>query len=230
MHVVGLRIVTAAVLGYIYNFSVDKYGNHKISQWTEEKIPLYIHKQKDIDFIPKTVQELRRTISKRSGIVEKVEDRKSWNAWLTSEEHPKEEIHFEPGSTYTFAYRSYSNHEEAGSIKKSLFHLKTLVGFIARKRGVMTIHEDGRHVTITDYFRMKGKRADCSWNGVIEGENERIVWTDTLLVIGKEKIVNPPQSEAMRTIPWEIVQMEDGMVAFQRGDIGMLVYDKNPVW
>mmetsp|Transcript_12944 Transcript_12944/g.19109 ORF Transcript_12944/g.19109 Transcript_12944/m.19109 type:complete len:226 (-) Transcript_12944:8-685(-) len=225
MHLGGL--ITTALLGYLYNIVIDKYGNHKVSQWTSEKVPLDIRSE-GIVYVPKSVDELRRTISKRSGLVEKTSDRKSWNAWLTSESREIE--YLKPGN-YTFAYRSYVNFEEAGAIKKSLFHLRTWLGFIAQKRGMMTIHPDGEHVSITDWFRKRFSIFEIKWNGIVEKSDSRIAWTDTEMVINrKEKIVNPPACEALRKIPWDIIKGEDGLFAFRRGDAGMLAYDKKPVW
>jgi len=99
----------------------------------------------------------------------------------------------------------------------------------------MTVHPDGKQVSITDIFFFT--IIVCRWNGLIvqrgRKKNKTIIWTDTELIIndGNTIIPNPPQSEELRKIPWDIVKGEDGMFAFRRGDVGMLVYDsKNPFY
>merc|ERR1712238_164414 len=125
------------------NTVVDKYGDYKVSQWTYEKIPL-----------------------------DNTNDRKSWNAWLTStsasaSSSEEEEEMMTPGN-YTFMYRSYASYEEAGCIKKSLFHWKTWYGIVANSRGYMTVHPDGKQVSITDIFRKRFFTIIvCRWNGMI---------------------------------------------------------------
>jgi len=163
MHVGGLLIAGGVgLLGCVYNAVVDKYGDYKVSQWTYEKIPLDIRStsrsstssdtdddsdsdEGRIEFVTKSVSELRQTVSKRTGLVDNTNDRKSWNAWLTSasassglssseEEEEKEKEMMTPGN-YTFMYRSYANYEEAGCIKKSLLRWKTWYGIAANSRG-----------------------------------------------------------------------------------------------
>jgi len=100
----------------------------------------------------------------------------------------------------------------------------------------MTVHPDGKQVSITDIFRKRFFTIIvCRWNGMIvkkgRKKKQKIVWTDTELIMngGNTIIHNPPQSEELRKIPWDIIKGEDRMFAFQRGDVGMLVYDsKNP--
>lgn len=235
---IGGIIIAGAVglLGCIYNAAVDKYSDYKIAQWTSEKVPLDIRSSSSSTFVTKSVNELRRTVSKRTGLVEKTDDRKSWNAWLTSPPLSSEEVDaniMKPGN-YTFMYRSYVNWEEAGCIKKSLLHLKTWYGIILDSRGHMTVHQDGNHVSITETFRKRFFTIVVSrWNGVLveDGGGKKILWTDTELIMddGNTKIQNPPQSEALRKIPWNVVKGEDGMFAFRRGDFGMLVYDSKTV-
>merc|ERR1712238_222549 len=169
------------------NAVVDKYGDYKVSQWTYEKIPLDIRSTNSIssrsgtdadadsdegriEFVTKSVNELRQTVSKRTGLVDNTNDRKSWNAWLTSASASSSSLEEEvmtPGN-YTFMYRSYANYEEAGCIKKSLFHWKTWYGIVANSRGYMTVHPDGKQVSITDIFRKRFFTIIvCRWNGMI---------------------------------------------------------------
>jgi len=256
MHVGGLILAgVVGILGCVYNTAVDKYADYKVSQWTYEKVPLDIRStiadgnddEGSIGFVTKSVNELRRTVSKRTGLVENTNDRRSWNAWITSftssslpssSLSASEEELTKPGN-YTFMYRSYVNYEEAGCIKKSFLHLKTWYGIVANSRGYMTVHPDGNHVSITDIFRKRFFTVIViRWNGVITvkkassgGKKKKtIVWTDTEMIMDDGKIIkNPPQSEALRKTPWDIVKGEDGMFAFQRGDVGMLVYDSKTV-
>ena len=83
-----------------------------------------------------------------------------------------------------------------------------------------------------------------SWFGHVNTDLKppRIEWTSSEFVMGPEwwsheaptVIPNPPVSEKLRQIPWDILQEDDGMLLFRRGAGGVLAYDReipsrNPV-
>ena len=175
-----------------------------------------------------TAAELRRTVSSRSGLVENLKDRRAWNRWLLSPANS--ELKVAPGK-YQFQYRSYVNFEESGAIKKALLHIPTWLGFVAERSGEMKVYPDGRRVTITDFF-LKGllTPVTITWEGTLTKRRGKpaIVWTSTSMTTGrgndKKTIPNPPMSEKLRKIPWQIIKVDDGIVGFRRGDVGLLAY------
>ena len=233
-------------IGAVYNEAVDRYGDYRLSRFAS--VPLLVADDGDAiaAIAVKSADELRRTVSRRTGLVGNLDDRRSWNLWLT-EKTTDDAVVVRPGN-YTFMYRSYVNFEEANCIKKSLFHIKTWWGFTNVGRGVMTISpsrseatdkdsgsggimgdKGGRRaVVLRERFRSKlFNPMTITWNGVLT--NNRIDWTDTELKTGRGDgatvIKNPPAAERLRQIPWEIVKEEDEMVAFKREGHGLLAYD-----
>ena len=165
--------------------------------------------------------------------MESLDDRRAWNNWLLSKNDKdlgEAEGLLIPGE-YGYMYRSYVKFDEGGTIKKSLLHIPTLMtGFINTKRGVITIHPNGKNVTTTEHFRKGLNPIIISWEGIVTKQKGRliIVWTGTSMTSGRgtarTTIANPPVPEKLRKIPWEIVKVEDGIIAFRRGDVGILVY------
>lgn len=221
-----------AILGVAYNAAVDKYGDWRVEQMQKLPLPnspsLSSSSANGIQAshaITKSVNELRQTVSKRTGLVENLDDRRAWNAWLSDLESDSGQG-LMPGTTLTFMYRSYANFEEAGNIKKSLLHVKTWLGFTASKRGIMTVDQDGERVNITETLRQRVTTpVTITWNGVVKKRGRKVVWTDSEMTIGSTKTVNPAGAEKLRQVPWDVIKEEDGMLAFQRGDFGILVYD-----
>jgi hypothetical protein len=227
-----------------------------------------------------TSAQLRKTIYQGSGLVENIQHRKAWNRWLSTtpttetltaapERFPKS---LDPGM-YRFAYRSYVNYEEAGAIRKRLYHLPTWIwGYVQPTPGIMTFFPLRSNVTVTSdnssmsvqlvtneeivQFRWR-TLLRIYWDGYWDPSTCCIHWTNSTLEIHRRKwnwwnfwkrlslhdisnsynnstssyltsevVVRPERSEELRKIPWQLVKVEDGMVAFQRGEIGMLVYDK----
>mmetsp|Transcript_13558 Transcript_13558/g.22570 ORF Transcript_13558/g.22570 Transcript_13558/m.22570 type:complete len:243 (-) Transcript_13558:315-1043(-) len=239
IHLGGIIVAGAAAL--LYNVGVGQYGEFRTRQMAA--VPAL--ETCENATITKTSSELRRTVSPLTGLVEKAEDRCAWNTWLLSPSSAARQCSegdrgeecsplLAPGTLYTFAYRSYVNFEESGAIKKALFHVPTWMGFIGVRRGSLAVGEDGKSVTLTDYFRKRFTPTTITWEGTLENRREeedgmpRIVWTSSSMVTGRgksrETIERPSISEKLRQTPWDIIKVEDGIVGFRRGDVGMLAY------
>jgi hypothetical protein len=236
--------VVKVVLSYVlYSIAAEKYSTRKfasIMRESQEAVLPLSHQQSDRNNTnegsesPQTVSDLRKTISRFSHIVENPRNREKWKAWAFSasvnENCSSVESSVPTGKTYKFAYRSYVNPEEKMSMLAPLlsFHRFRRSNSLCRKVGTMTIENDGQ-VSLSDYFWMKlVKPVTITWYGRIEtvGERKRIVWTSTEMKLPEETLSNPPFSERLRQIPWDIVKEEDGMLLLQRGDIGVLAYDR----
>ncbi|CAB9498786.1 expressed unknown protein [Seminavis robusta] len=193
-----------------------------------------------------TVDELRRTISKASHLVERPRHRRQWNAWAI---HVllSGYVDYDPANTiqdrlvnhtFQFAYRSYVNTEEKGALSRALkspwYYLTR--PFKARGRGKIVFYDDGS-VTNTEYFW--GKRFEAiqvTWYGELLIDDNplfpaTVKWTRTEFVTGRKTenqtvISNPPAAEKLRQEPWDVVQEEDGMILFRRGTLGVLAYDR----
>eukprot|EP00581_Thalassiosira_minuscula_P033256 CAMPEP_0183778678 /NCGR_PEP_ID=MMETSP0739-20130205/52023_1 /TAXON_ID=385413 /ORGANISM="Thalassiosira miniscula, Strain CCMP1093" /LENGTH=217 /DNA_ID=CAMNT_0026021117 /DNA_START=9 /DNA_END=658 /DNA_ORIENTATION=+ len=215
IHLGGLIIVSAITV--LYNVGVEQYASFRVKQMA--KIPLEYSNDSSV-----STAGLRKSVSP-AGIVENLKYRQAWNNWLLDQ--PSAVPPLEPGE-YTFMYRSYVNFEEGGAIKKALLHVPTLMGVSSTKRGVFVIDSDGKSARITDVFRNGLKPISITWRGTLTKRQGKpmIIWTSTSMTTGsgksKETIKNPPLPEKLRQIPWEIVQVEDGIVGFRRGDAGML--------
>jgi hypothetical protein len=242
--VLGLAKV---VLGYVvYSIGIENYITRKfnsILQVSQDAILPLSQEQLGQNITndgssPSTttvpsVSDLRKTISRYSHIVENPRNRERWKTWALSAPVNDASSTMEStpaGIRYKFAYRSYVDAEEKMAMlaPRLSFHRFRRNNFLSRKVGTMTIENDGR-VSISDYFRMKLiKPVTISWYGRIEtvGKRKRIVWTSTEIKLPEETIVNPLASERLRQIPWDIVTEEDGMLLLQRGDIGVLAYDR----
>lgn len=204
--------------------------------------------------------QLRKTVHKGSGLVENLQQRQLWNHWLTATLTKTENIvRLEPGE-YQFVYRSYVNYEEAGAIRKRLFHSPTIFwGYVQPAPGVITIEAEDvttllqrQAVRNEEVVRFRWRTLLCIyWTGHWDPSTQCIHWTDSTLVthrrhwrwrdfwkpmsqddaktqdsgITTNETNRPERSEELRQIPWEVLKVEDGMIVFRRGDIGVLVYD-----
>jgi hypothetical protein len=106
-------------------------------------------------------------------------------------------------------------------------------------------------VTMKEMIRFKiYKLISIKWEGYFDTSSGYIHWTNSEMMIQNyglqyycdyfkslflnsspvnpttEVISRPDASERLRQIPWKVIRMEDGMVAFRRGDVGVLVYDR----
>eukprot|EP00555_Chaetoceros_dichaeta_P002434 CAMPEP_0198251700 /NCGR_PEP_ID=MMETSP1447-20131203/2455_1 /TAXON_ID=420782 /ORGANISM="Chaetoceros dichaeta, Strain CCMP1751" /LENGTH=212 /DNA_ID=CAMNT_0043936785 /DNA_START=233 /DNA_END=871 /DNA_ORIENTATION=+ len=183
--------------------------------------------------------QLRKTISKRTGLVTSSVHRKSWRKWyLTRNKGDSAASAIKPGQTYEFAYRSYVNYEEGNSIASSFWNWKMFGLTHSKKKCDMIIHDQDAtdkankqyRISITDKFKLGLLLPlSCSWHGTIcnpRDSKPRITWSRTEATIGRKKKDRPAGAEKLASIPWDIVKCDDGMVSFQRGDVGYLVFDK----
>mmetsp|Transcript_14348 Transcript_14348/g.30677 ORF Transcript_14348/g.30677 Transcript_14348/m.30677 type:complete len:247 (-) Transcript_14348:69-809(-) len=242
IHVGGILIAGTFIL--TYNAAVDLYGDHRMKKMAAIP-PLECRSSNDENaFNPHhddvmTASELRQTVSSRSGIVEKLDDRWAWNKWLLTpsplpsndQQLGEKKSPLVPPGTYTFMYRSNVKFDEKNAIKKALLHVPTLFGFVAVRRGTLVFHPDGKHVTNTEHFRQHLLTPiTIAWEGVVSQLHNKpaIVWTGTSMITGRGKeektVVNPPTCEKLRQTPWHIIKVQDGIVGLRRGDDGMLAY------
>lgn len=248
-----MLLIVAGAAALLYNVGVGRYGEFRTRQMAAVPALETCENATVVTVARTSSEQLRRTVSPLTGLVEKAEDRCAWNAWLLSspstpdagaprrqcseddrggEECPAALL--TPGTSYTFAYRSYVNFEESGAIKKALFHVPTWMGYVGVRRGSLAVGEDGKSVTLTDYFRKRFTPTTIIWEGALDWRGEegdgmpRIVWTSSSMVTGRgksrETIERPSISEKLRQTPWDIIKVEDGIVGFRRGDVGMLAY------
>lgn len=204
--------------------------------------------------------DLRKMISEASGLVERASDRRKWNQWSlskmsrlvanpsssTTREQSEKLLSNLRNNTYSFAYRSYVNSEEKGSISKAfkspLYWL--FARFRLRSKTKLYFGDSTSDVEMTDHYFARGfQPMRITWYGKVVSPKRgwfrsnyfpapaRIEWSRTELCLGNDddpnrKIIpNPPAAEKMRALPWDIVTEEDGMVLLRRGDIGVLAFD-----
>jgi hypothetical protein len=197
------------------NCAIEKYADFKTSEMAKivlEETPSLdtrstIHQEKIPP--PKVWQpsQLRSTIHPRSGLVENLNHRRAWNRWLmaTSLSSRDDTVEFLNPGEYTFAYRSYVDYEEAGGIRKRLFHLPTLLwGYVQPARGTMTVSaalDDNdtpgkvtdtespvQKVSLEEVIRFGWFTLLCiQWYGHWDPETSSIQWTESKLTIHRRK-------------------------------------------
>eukprot|EP00548_Thalassiothrix_antarctica_P002550 CAMPEP_0194154542 /NCGR_PEP_ID=MMETSP0152-20130528/61118_1 /TAXON_ID=1049557 /ORGANISM="Thalassiothrix antarctica, Strain L6-D1" /LENGTH=301 /DNA_ID=CAMNT_0038860731 /DNA_START=30 /DNA_END=935 /DNA_ORIENTATION=+ len=154
----------------------------------------------------------------------------------------------EPGHTYTWLYRSYVNSEERNAIACSVYNWKifflmhsSTTKMVVHERDVSDTTSDHTRITLVDQFRLGlVLPVTITWHGTISTTTQppphtttaplpptpRITWTRTEARIASKVIENPAAAQKLSKEPWDVVKCEDGMVCFQRGDVGYLVFDK----
>lgn len=158
-------ILLAGAVALLYNGAVDRYGDWKMQRMATIpplEVPICDGGYGDPSLSLKTPTELRRTVSSRSGLVERLDDRRAWNAWLLS---PLPSIDTLTPGIYTFQYRSYVNYEESGAIKKSLCHIPTWFGFVGKGRGTLAVQPGGISAVLKDTFLKRLTPVTMTWNG-----------------------------------------------------------------
>lgn len=293
MFIMTILLVMARVAFVLFggNLAIVKYADWKKSQMA--KIPLLLDTNDTAIIALNTTtttniidpiwtpSKLRKTVNKRSELVENLEHRKAWNRWILSPS-PSTTILLDPGE-YKYAYRSYVNYEEAGGIRKRLWHLPTILwGYVQPTPGTITVRNSTTTLTPaaihTDALTPAANDTDSDerqgrqeiyyeewvrfrwrtlllivWIGYWDPPSNCIHWTTSRLTTYKRKLrpwnfwralsprdidnynntlkittttlERPALSEKLRKLPWDLIKVEDGMLAFRRGDVGMLVYD-----
>ena len=246
------RVVKGAALYGLYSVAVDRCATKKYAAMESippAVLPLYQGRRRvasrwaesapllDEDAPVVTAAELRKTISRWSWLVEDPQDRCRWNQWARTPP-PSGSSSKPPNGTYLFTYRSYMNHlEERNAIANSFYPIQRWFAVhVFRRPSVMTISDNGAQISMTDSFLVRHPfwRLACvpvtvTWRGSLRPSNGnrhyKIVWTETEVNLPSGTIQSPPESERMRQDPWYIVNVEDGMLLFQRGDLGILAFD-----
>ena len=177
-----------------------------------------------------SVAKLRKTISRFSHVVETPSGHALWKQWALTSSTTRSSV--PPlGKSYQFAYRSYINDEERSAMLAPFwsFHRFNINGFYSRKVGTLHIEVATGQASITDYFwKSLIQPVTITWFGQLEENPQgqlRIVWTSSEMNMAGTVVPNPPPAERLRQIPWDIVKEEEGMILFQRGDLGVLAYD-----
>jgi len=232
----------ASIPGYaVYSIVVDQYAKRtlkRMDRWEEEVFNITDPRDFDESVPLLNPSQLRKTISKRTGLVTSSVYRKSWRKWhLTRNKSNSAASAIKPGQNYEFAYRSYVNAEEYMEIAASFFNWK-MFGLTHSKKSEMMIHDQDAidkannqyKVSMIDTFKLGlFLPLSCTWYGTIcnpRDSKPRIIWSKTEATIGRKKKDRPAGAEKLASIPWDIVKCDDGMVSFQRGDVGYLVFDK----
>lgn len=141
----------------VYSFAVDKYANRIVKRMQDVPTPeqlIEIEAAGKGD-LPRTkpttlsLSQLRATVSKRTNIVARNEDRLAWNQWIAApaatQKSQQEQVVdsslirslYQCGNgrmVHQFKYRTYSNFEEAGAICKPFYTWRRL-GPVFRKPG-----------------------------------------------------------------------------------------------
>ena len=254
-------VTVAAGASYaLYSFAIDKYAARVVKRMQDVPTPEKLRLLKLDDEKTRTAgqgnaalplpSQLRETVSKRTNVVAKYEDRMGWNQWIAAASPSKikaMDLLALCGISHRFKYRSYANFEEAGAICKPFYTWKRF-GFMIRRPGELkfvSLADDAASgenkegtlafVTIKDEFLL-GLFFQVRiqwWGGVMQrdqGNKYCIEWTKTeaeITLPGGKKIVkeNPKMCTELSSIPWDIEKVEDGMICFRRGDIGHLAYD-----
>ncbi|KAG7345222.1 hypothetical protein IV203_032753 [Nitzschia inconspicua] len=201
-----LKVMAIVTIGG--NFAIERYADWKTAQMAKIAVvgKLIEPKDREDDSTepPWTVTQLRKTICQGSGVVENLEYRNAWNQWLTTASpatKPNSIQILDPG-VYRFAYRSYVNYEEAGAIRKRLWHLPTLVwGYVQPTPGVVII---AKKDTINDAALQQKHQisAICKefvrfrwrtilyieWTGHWDPPTKSLNWTSSKMIVYKRKL------------------------------------------
>jgi len=202
-----------------------------------------------------TPAQLRKTVSKRTNLVTDSSHRRSWCKWRITTTEPAASNHpscstaapaptssrvVEPGHTYTWLYRSYVNSEERNAMRIFLLMHSSTTKMVVHDRNDSDTKNDRTRITLVVTFRLGlVLPVTITWHGTIRTTTQppqttattpppppRITWTRTEARIASRVIENPAAAQKLSKEPWDIVKCEDGMVCFQRGDVGYLVFDK----
>jgi len=162
-------ILLAGAVALLYNGAVDRYGDWKMQRMATIpplEVPICDGGCGDPSLSLETPTELRRTVSSRSGLVERSDersdDRRAWNAWLLS---PLPSIDTLTPGIYTFQCRSHVNCEESGAIKKSPCHIPAWFGFVGKGRGTLAVQPGGISAVLKDTFLKRLTPVTMTWNG-----------------------------------------------------------------
>ena len=239
-----LKAIKALIPCYgVYSIVVDQYAKRTLKRMeaAEEEVSQITDARAFDESVPLlTPAELRKTISKRTNLVTNPLHRKSWRKWCLTRNKGDDSAAsaIKPGQTYEFAYRSYVNYEERAGIAVSFYnwkmfglkHVKAPCEMIIYDQDAIDKANNQYRVSLCDRFSL-GLFLPLSiiWYGTIRnprGSKPRITWNKTEATIVRKKKERPANAEKMASIPWDIVKCDDGMVCFQRGDVGYLVFDK----
>jgi hypothetical protein len=247
-----VSLVAPPIIYSIYSTLVKAYAKRVVKRMDAVPSPFQLAEQLEaLPEAPTSVQELRKTVSKASHLVERPKHRLLWNQWaahfLQQQPLDRKDNNYSFDhllGNYTFAYRSYVDQEEQYSICKALRSWHTFVTpFMSRGHTQLFFYSNNdTHIkaTMTDYFWQKGVLFSApitiSWFGHVNMAKwpPTIEWTSTEFVTGRpgtktyQVISNPPASEKLRGIPWDILQYDNGMILFRRGTVGVLAFDRNP--
>ena len=116
-----------AGLVVLYNIGADRYSRWKLQEMASvQPFEVIDPTSSGSELMIDGPSQLKRTVSRRTGLVENPADRIAWDTWIQSPaglaldgDNPI------PPGRYAFTYRSNVKQDEANSIKKALFHIPT---------------------------------------------------------------------------------------------------------
>lgn len=235
------RLKTAVPIAYgAYSIVIDRIAQRKLNQMKSVQAEMAcIDRAEDMDgAVPSwTPSELRTTVSKRNFCVTDPMHRRAWHKWRLTPNSTNENNSdplLEPGHTYDWLYRSYVNREEKYAIAASLGNWKNFL-LTHTESTKLFVDGDGIKITLVDKFRLAMIiPVVVNWHGSLiysnvenrDDPSATITWTKTMAKIGPKTQESPAIAEKLSAEPWDVVKCEDGMICFQRGDIGYLVFDK----
>lgn len=232
-----LKTVVAPIAYGAYSVVIDRIAQRKLNQMEAVEAEMScIDRAEDMDgAVPSwTPSELRTTVSKRNLCVTDSMHRRAWHKWRLTRDENNPAALLEPGHTYEWLYRSYVNFEEKHAIAASLGNWKNFL-LTHTESTKLIVDDDGSKITLVDKFRLAMIiPVVVNWHGSLSYGSENtdeyppatITWTKTMAKIGPKTQESPAIAEKLSAEPWEVMKCEDGMICFQRGEIGYLVFDK----
>lgn len=189
-----LFVVAKIVMAYsIYSVAIDRHASRTIDAMMKVPSPFDLLDQNCHDKTNQNnifssitpVAELRKTISKVSNLVERPQHRILWNQWaacamIMNRHHAQNTFSIDDivsvngtsTTTYEFAYRSYVNFEEKGSICKGLLSWYIFMSpFVSRDKTILQFsrkQDDNTAVLVTMHDNFWGRRftpITITWRG-----------------------------------------------------------------
>lgn len=145
-------VATSGASYALYSFVIDKYAARVVKRMQSVPTPEKIKENAEealsdvagmgspsVPIAIPTPAQLRTTVSKRTNIVAKCDDRMNWNRWIAASRNANQSMDSKDllslcGTRHRFKYRTYANFEEAGAICKPFYTWKR-IGFMFRRPG-----------------------------------------------------------------------------------------------
>lgn len=145
-------VATSGASYALYSFVIDKYAARVVKRMQSVPTPEKIKENAEEALsavagmgsmlapiaIP-TPTQFRTTVSKRTNIVAKCDDRMNWNLWIAASRNSNQSMKSKDllslcGTRHRFKYKTYASFEEAGAICKPFYTWKR-IGVMFRRPG-----------------------------------------------------------------------------------------------